>query len=61
VTVTGDALLVAEGLGEGLAEHDADVLHRVVRIDRQIAARAYLDVEEAVPRDSMSKRPCRAI
>ena len=37
VAVAGDARLVAEGLPDGLPEHDADVLDRVVHVDLGVA------------------------
>lgn len=46
--VTPDALLVADRLGEGLTEHDADVLHGVVRIDLEIALGIDGEVQHAV-------------
>ena len=46
--VAADAGLVAEGLGEGAAERDADVLDGVVVVDVQIAGGAGLEVEERV-------------
>ena len=36
---------------ERLAERDADVLDRVVRVDVQVALRLHVEVEHAVPRD----------
>jgi hypothetical protein len=39
---------VADRPGNGLAESDADVLDRVVRIDMQVALRLDVEVEHAV-------------
>jgi hypothetical protein len=47
-SVAPDPGPVAERLVQGLAEHDADVLHRVVRAGLQIAARLHLQPEPAV-------------
>ena len=51
VAVARDALLVAERLGQRLAERDADVLDGVVRVDVQVALGLDLEVDHAVPRD----------
>ena len=51
VPVAAHALLVADRLGERLAQRDADVLDGVVRVDVQVALRGDLDVERAVARD----------
>ena len=51
VAVAADALLVASRLGKGLAEGDADVLDRVVRVDVQIALGADVEVDQAMARD----------
>src|SRR4051795_7483346 len=48
VAVAGDALLVPERLGEGLAEGDGDVLHRVVCVDVQVAVGADGEVDASV-------------
>src|SRR5258706_10837182 len=45
-----DAGFVADRLGEGLAERDADVLDGVVRVDVQVALGVHLQVEHAVAR-----------
>ncbi len=50
VPVAGDAALVAECFGEGLAEHDAGIFHRVMGVDGEIAAGAHVQVEQAVAR-----------
>src|SRR5581483_8170021 len=49
--VAGDAALVAERLGEGLAERDADVLDRVVLVDMQVALGANGQIYERMARD----------
>lgn len=48
VAVAADALLVADGLGEGLAEGDADVLDGVVIVDMQVALALDVQVDQAV-------------
>ena len=50
VTVAGDAFLVAQGLGEALAENNADILNRVMGIDVQVATCLHLDIEQPVAR-----------
>ncbi len=49
VAEPADAALVAERLGEGRAEDDADVLGGVVEVDMQVALGADRQVEQAVP------------
>ena len=49
VTVTGQALLVAPGLGQRLAERDADVLDGVMRVDMQVALGVNVEVDQPVP------------
>ena len=49
VGVAGDAGAVAERLRERLAEHDADVLGRVVLVDVEVALRRDRQVDQAVP------------
>src|SRR5438445_484662 len=46
--VAADARLVAERFRERLAQRDPDVLHRVVRVDLEIALRRHLEVEARV-------------
>ena len=46
--VAGDALLVAQRLGHGLAEHDAGILGRVVEVDVQVALGLERDVDQGV-------------
>ncbi|MNL30137.1 hypothetical protein D3C87_1518560 [compost metagenome] len=48
VAVAGDALLVADRLGHGLAERDADVFHGVVVVDMQVAAGLDFEVDHAM-------------
>src|SRR5690606_17733729 len=48
VAIAADALLVADRARNGLAERDADVLDRVVRVDVQVALRLDLEVDETV-------------
>ena len=60
VAVAGDAAAVAERLVERLAEHDADVLGRVVRAGLEVARRLDVEVERAwrASRSSMwSRKP----
>src|SRR5690606_41191048 len=45
VAVTADALFVAHGLLEGLAEGDADVFHGVVVVDFQVTLAGEIDRE----------------
>ena len=45
LTVTGDAPLVSQGLGEGLTQTDADVLHRVVEVHLRVSLTAYRQVK----------------
>ncbi|MCY1283511.1 hypothetical protein D9M70_323920 [compost metagenome] len=51
MAVAADALLVADGLGEGLAEGDADILDGVVVVDMQIALALDVQVDQAVAGD----------
>src|SRR3989442_13667649 len=51
MAVAADALLVAHGLGKGLAQGDADVLHRVVAVDVQVALAVDIEVDQAMARD----------
>ncbi len=51
MAVAGHALLVADGLGEGLAEGDADVLDGVVVIDVQVALAFDIQVDQPVTGD----------
>ena len=51
VAVTGQTLLVANGLRKGLAQGDAHVLDRVVAVDVQVTGTFDLDVETAVTGD----------
>ena len=48
VAEAADAALVAERLGEGLAEHDADILGGVVEVDMQVALGPHRQVEQPV-------------
>ncbi len=50
MAVTHDAGLVADGARAGLAEDDADVFHRMVRIDVQVAPGIDLQIQHAVAR-----------
>jgi hypothetical protein len=43
-----DALLVAQGLLQGLAQHDAHVLHAVVGVHVEVALALHLQVEARV-------------
>src|SRR5450755_4001097 len=51
MTVTTNALLVADRARNGLTQRDADVLDRVMRIDVQVAVRLDVEIDEAMPRD----------
>ncbi|MCY1282374.1 hypothetical protein D9M70_312100 [compost metagenome] len=51
MAVAADALLVADGLGEGLAEGDADVLDGMVVVDMQVALALDVQVDQAVAGD----------
>ena len=50
VAVTTNALLVAQGFCQRLAEGDADILHRVVRINVQVTLGMDIDIDQAVTR-----------
>ncbi len=47
--VAADALFVAERLGQHLAERDAGILHRVVKIHLDVALGFEIEVEETMP------------
>jgi hypothetical protein len=49
--VTPDAAFVADGLRDRFTQADADVFHRVVIIDVQIALGVHGEIEEAMPAD----------
>ena len=51
MAVAIDTRLVAHRLFERLAERDADVFHRVVRVDVQVTLRMHRDVHHAMPRE----------
>ena len=51
MAVAIDARLVTHRLFERLAERDADVFHRVVRVDVQVTLRMHRDVHHAMPRE----------
>ena len=51
MAVAKDALFVADGLGERLAQGDADVLHGVVVVDVQVALALDVQVDQPVPGD----------
>ena len=51
VAVAADALLVADRLGDRLAERDADVFDRVVAVDVQVALGVDVEVDQAVAGD----------
>jgi hypothetical protein len=51
VAVAAQALLVAERLGEGLAQGDADVLDGVVVVDVRVALAVNVEVDQAVADD----------
>ena len=51
MAITPDAFFVANGLGEGLAQGDADVFDRVVAVDVQIALASDLQINQTVARD----------
>src|SRR5690606_19534934 len=51
VAVTADALFVAHGLLEGLAEGDADVFHGVVVVDFQVTLAGDIQIHHAVTGD----------
>ena len=44
--IAADALLVAQRLGHGLAQRDADILHRMVEIDVQVALAGHVHVDQ---------------
>lgn len=45
---TGDATLVAKGLSKGLAKRNADIFHRMMAIDMQVAMAAHFEIEAAM-------------
>ena len=49
LTVAGDAALIAQGLGEGLAQADADILHTVVIVHMGVTVALDRQVDVAVP------------
>ena len=51
MAVAANALLVAHRLRDRLAERDADVLDRVMRVDVQVALGLDVEIEHAVARD----------
>jgi hypothetical protein len=48
VAITAHAALVADGLGERLADGDPDILHGVVSIDVEVSARRNVEIKSAV-------------
>ena len=50
---TIDAAPIAERRPDGFAERDADVFHRVMLIDVEIAGGRDLEIEAAMPRDEI--------
>ena len=46
---TGDPAFLADRIGQRLAEHDADILDRMVCIDMQIALGLHIEVEQPMP------------
>lgn len=51
MAIAANALLVADGASEGLAKGNADIFHRVVVIDVQIALAMNVQVDQPVPGD----------
>ena len=51
VSVAENPALVPERFRDRLTEHDAGVLHGVVRVDFEVALRPYLQIDEPVARD----------
>lgn len=51
MAVAADAFLVADRLVHGLAQRDADIFHRVVGVDVQVAGGVDVEVDQAVPGD----------
>lgn len=51
MTIAYDPLFVANGSGEGLAQGNAHILDRVMRIDLQITVGLHLYINLAVPRN----------
>ena len=51
VAVTGQALLVAPGLGQRLTDGDADILDRVVGVDMEVADGLHIEVDQPVAGD----------
>ena len=48
VAVTAYALLVAHGLGKGLAQGDAHILHRVVAVDVQVTLALNVQIDQTM-------------
>jgi hypothetical protein len=51
MTVATDALLVADRLGHGLTEGNADVLDGMVAVDMQIAVGMHIEVDQPMTGD----------
>lgn len=51
MSVASQPLLVAPGLGQGLAERDADIFHRMMGIDVQIAFGVDIQINQTMTRD----------
>ncbi len=51
MAITADALLVADGPRQRLAQRDAHVFDRVMRVDMQIALGLDVEVDQPVPGD----------
>ena len=49
--VAANALFIADGLGDGLSQSDADVFGRVMGVDMQIALGLNVQINQAVPGD----------
>jgi small neutral amino acid transporter SnatA (MarC family) len=48
VAVTANALFVAHCFGKGLTQRDADIFHRVMGVDMQVAMGFNVQIDQAV-------------
>lgn len=48
MAITGQSLFVTPGLGQRLPDGDTDILHRVMRIDMEIAIGLHIKIDQAM-------------